>query len=171
MRTGARRLARALPFVPAGVHLAVVDPGVGGARRAVALRAGDRFLVGPDNGLLLPAAERFGGVAEAYDIGATRWRLEPVSATFHGRDLFGPVAGHLAAGDPLAAAGVAIDPASLVRLPALTRARRYGVRRGGRRVREPDHRRVAAGRAAGPDRGARRRRSAGRSATFRRASW
>jgi len=63
VRTGARRLARALPFVPAGVHLAVVDPGVGGTRRAVALRAGDRLLVGPDNGLLIPAAERFGGVA------------------------------------------------------------------------------------------------------------
>src|SRR5690348_3699518 len=69
VRTGARRLARALPYVPAGVHLAVVDPGVGGARRAVALRAGDRWLVGPDNGLLIAAASRFGGVSAAYDVG------------------------------------------------------------------------------------------------------
>ena len=73
MRTGARRAEpRALPFVPAGVHLAVVDPGGRGSRRALALRtvAEDRLLVGPDNGLLLPAAERFGGVAEAVEISA-----------------------------------------------------------------------------------------------------
>jgi S-adenosylmethionine hydrolase len=117
VRTGARRLARALPYVPAGVHLAVVDPGVGGARRALVLRAGERWLVGPDNGLLVPAAEAFGGVEEAFDVSESPWRLEPVSATFHGRDIFGPVTGHLAAGEPVA--GAPIDPASLVRLPAL----------------------------------------------------
>src|ERR1700742_1820839 len=113
VRTGARRLARALPFAPAGVHLAVVDPGVGGARRAVALRAGDRWLVGPDNGLLIEAAQRFGGVDEAFDIGDSPWRLEPVSNTFHGRDVFRPVAAHLALGEPPQAP---IDPAGLVRL-------------------------------------------------------
>jgi S-adenosylmethionine hydrolase len=113
VRTGARRLARALPFTPAGVHLAVVDPGVGGPRRAVALRAADRWLVGPDNGLLIEAAERFGGVSEAFDIGGSPWRLEPVSNTFHGRDVFGPVAAHLALGEPPQAP---IDPAGLVRL-------------------------------------------------------
>jgi S-adenosylmethionine hydrolase len=123
VRTGARRLARALPFVPAGVHLAVVDPGVGGPRRAVALRAGDHRFVGPDNGLLLEAADRFGGVTEAVEISASAWRLEPVSATFHGRDVFGPVAAHLARGEPLS--GEPLDPASLVRLPEL-RARREG---------------------------------------------
>jgi S-adenosylmethionine hydrolase len=123
VRTGARRLARALPFVPAGVHLAVVDPGVGGPRRAVALRAGDRRFVGPDNGLLLEAADRFGGVTEAVEISASPWRLEPVSATFHGRDIFAPVAAHLARGEILA--GEPLDPASLVRLPEL-RARREG---------------------------------------------
>jgi S-adenosylmethionine hydrolase len=122
VRTGARRLARALAYVPAGVHLAVVDPGVGGPRRAVALRAGDRWLVGPDNGLLIDAAERFGGVARAYDVGASRWRLEPVSATFHGRDIFAPVAAHLALGEEPEAE---IDPSGLVRLPEL-RARREG---------------------------------------------
>ena len=86
---------RALPYTAPGVHLAVVDPDVGARRRAIALRTADedRLLVGPDNGLLLPAADRFGGVVEAVDISASPWRLEPVSATFHGRDLFGPVAG------------------------------------------------------------------------------
>jgi len=116
VRTGARRLARALPYVPAGVHLAVVDPGVGGERRAVALRAGDRWLVGPDNGLLIDAAERFGGVSRAFDVGETPWRLEPVSATFHGRDIFAPVAAHLALGEEPAGE---IEPASLVRLEPL----------------------------------------------------
>jgi len=116
VRTGARRLARALPYVPAGVHLAVVDPGVGGERRAVALRAGDRWLVGPDNGLLIDAAERFGGVSRAFDVGETPWRLEPVSATFHGRDIFAPVAAHLALGEEPEGE---IDPASLVRLEPL----------------------------------------------------
>jgi S-adenosylmethionine hydrolase len=122
VRTGARRLARALPYVPAGVHLAVVDPGVGGARRAVALRAGDRWLVGPDNGLLIDAASRFGGVDAAFDVGASPWRLEPVSATFHGRDVFAPVAAHLALGEQ---PDRGLDPAELVRLPEL-RARREG---------------------------------------------
>src|SRR5919204_5925990 len=70
VRTGARRLARALPYAPPGVHVAVVDPGVGGPRRAVALRTRreERLLVGPDNGLLLQPAERFGGVAEAVQV-------------------------------------------------------------------------------------------------------
>jgi S-adenosylmethionine hydrolase len=121
---GARTLARALPYVPAGVHLAVVDPEVGARRRAVALRTADedRLLVGPDNGLLVPAAERFGGVAEAIEISASPWRLEPVSATFHGRDLFAPVAARLAAGAPLAEAGTPLEPGELAR-PEITRAR------------------------------------------------
>jgi S-adenosyl-L-methionine hydrolase (adenosine-forming) len=121
VRTGARRLARALPYSAAGVHIAVVDPGVGGPRRAVALRASleERVLVGPDNGLLLEAAERFGGVAEAVEISDSPWRLEPVSATFHGRDVFAPVAARLAAGEPLADAGAPLDPGSLVRLERL----------------------------------------------------
>jgi S-adenosylmethionine hydrolase len=111
-------LARALPYAPAGVHLAVVDPEVGARRRAIALRTADeeRFLVGPDNGVLMPAAERFGGVLEAVDISASPWRLEPVSATFHGRDLFAPVAARLAAGAPLAEAGTPLDPAELITL-------------------------------------------------------
>ncbi len=114
VRTGARRLARALRFTPAGVHLAVVDPGVGTERRAIAIRAIDRYLVGPDNGLLLEAATQ---IDEVVDIGDSPWRLQPVSATFHGRDIFGPVAAHLALGEPLA--GPRLDPSTLVRLEAL----------------------------------------------------
>jgi S-adenosylmethionine hydrolase len=116
VRMGASMLARALPYVPAGVHLAVVDPEVGARRRAVALRTveEDRLLVGPDNGLLIPAAERFGGAAEAVEISVSPWRLEPVSATFHGRDLFAPVAARLADGAPLADAGPPVEPTELV---------------------------------------------------------
>jgi S-adenosyl-L-methionine hydrolase (adenosine-forming) len=118
VRAGALSLAAAVPFAPPGVHLAVVDPGVGGDRRAVALRAGDddRLLVGPDNGLLSLAAQRLGGVVEAVDIGHSPHRLEPVSATFHGRDLFAPVAGALAAGEPLGVLGEPIAANSLTPL-------------------------------------------------------
>jgi S-adenosyl-L-methionine hydrolase (adenosine-forming) len=116
VRAGAAMLARALPYAPAGVHLAVVDPDVGAARRAIALRTAeqDRLLVGPDNGLLLPACERFGGVAEAVEISTSPWRLDPVSATFHGRDLFAPVAAQLACGAPLASAGTPLATGELV---------------------------------------------------------
>jgi S-adenosyl-L-methionine hydrolase (adenosine-forming) len=118
VRSGALVLRRALPFFSAGVHLAVVDPEVGGDRRAVALRTveEERFLVGPDNGLLALAAQRFGGVAEAVDVARSRHRLDPLSATFHGRDLFAPVAAALAAGEELADAGDPLDPDDLVRL-------------------------------------------------------
>jgi S-adenosylmethionine hydrolase len=118
VRAGALALERALPFCAPGVHLAIVDPGVGGERRAVALRTAgeERFLVGPDNGLLALAAARFGGAAEAVDITRSTARLEPVSATFHGRDLFAPVAARLALGEELAPLGDSIDPAALTGL-------------------------------------------------------
>jgi S-adenosyl-L-methionine hydrolase (adenosine-forming) len=125
VRAGALILRASLAYLPVGVHLAVVDPGVGSARRAVALRTGDgRAFVGPDNGLLMPAADA-GGVVEAFDIGRSRYRLEPVSATFHGRDVFAPVAAHLAAGVPLAAVGEPLDSAGLVTLE-LPQARAEG---------------------------------------------
>src|SRR5918911_773537 len=118
IRSGALVLRRALPFFPAGVHVAVVDPEVGAERRAVALRTAeeDRILVGPDNGLLLPAAKRFGGVVEAIEISRSKHRLEPTAATFHGRDVFAPVGAHLANGEPLAEAGEPLDAAQLVEL-------------------------------------------------------
>jgi hypothetical protein len=117
VRAGAAVLERSLAFVPAGVHLAVVDPDVGAQRRAVALAVDDaRTLVGPDNGLLWPAAEAAGGITAAVDIARSRFRLEPLSATFHGRDIFAPVAAHLAKGVPLGEVGEPMDPAELVRI-------------------------------------------------------
>ena len=127
VRAGALALDAALRFSPPGVHLAVVDPGVGGARRALALRLADRdrLLVGPDNGLLTVAAEALGGVVEAVDIGDSPECLRPISATFHGRDVFAPVAAALADGVALGALGpaVAIDTLEAAELP---RARRHG---------------------------------------------
>jgi S-adenosylmethionine hydrolase len=114
---GALVLANTLPYMPAGVHLAVVDPGVGSGRRALALRDGHgRFHVGPDNGLLLPAVDAFGGVAEAHELANADYSLQPVSRTFHGRDLFAPAAAHLAAGVPLEELGPPVDPEALVRV-------------------------------------------------------
>jgi hypothetical protein len=115
VRAGALVLRSALPYLPVGVHLAVVDPDVGAERRAVALGlADDRLLVGPDNGLLSLAAQLGGGVVEAVDIARSQYRLEPVSATFHGRDIFAPVAARLAAGVGLAEVGDPCDPDALV---------------------------------------------------------
>ena len=114
---GALVLADALPFMPVGVHLSVVDPGVGGGRRPLALRGGDgRLYVGPDNGLLLVAADRLGGVTEAVELTEAAYMLEPVSATFHGRDIFAPAAAYLANGVPLEKLGPTLDPAALVRV-------------------------------------------------------
>ena len=114
---GALVLANTLPYAPTGVHLAIVDPGVGGFRRALVLECGDgRRLVGPDNGLLLPAAERLGGVAAVHEITNSEYALTPVSATFHGRDLFSPAAAHLALGLAPAELGPPVDPEALARL-------------------------------------------------------
>ena len=102
--------------MPAGVHLAVVDPGVGGARRPVIVRdANGELFVGPDNGLLVPAAER-GGIESAHELANPAYALEPVSRTFHGRDLFSPAAAHLALGVEPAELGPPLSPDALVRL-------------------------------------------------------
>jgi S-adenosyl-L-methionine hydrolase (adenosine-forming) len=117
IRHGSVVLADTLPWLPAAVHVAVVDPGVGTARRGVALVSGDAVLVGPDNGLLIPAAEVLGGMRAAYELVEPTYQLPTVSATFHGRDVFAPAAAHLATGVPPHALGPAVDPRSLVALP------------------------------------------------------
>jgi S-adenosyl-L-methionine hydrolase (adenosine-forming) len=120
VRHGAIALRNALPYLPVGVHVGIVDPQVGTERRAIAVRTGDRrLLVGPDNGLLSLAWERCGGVDVAVDVTRSPHRLEPVSATFHGRDVFAPVAAHLAAGVDLRDTGDPLDPDTLqvVELP------------------------------------------------------
>jgi S-adenosyl-L-methionine hydrolase (adenosine-forming) len=110
VRQGALVLRNTLPYMPVGVHVAVIDPQVGTERRALALRTVDgRVLVGPDNGLLSLAWERCGGIDLAVDVTRSPHRLEPVSATFHGRDIFSPVAAHLARGAELADAGDQLD--------------------------------------------------------------
>jgi S-adenosylmethionine hydrolase len=114
---GALVLANTLHYMPVGVHVAVVDPGVGGERKPLALRGGDgRLYVGPDNGLLLVAADRLGGIAEAVEIANQDYMLTPVSRTFHGRDVFSPAGAHLAAGVELRELGPALDAAELARL-------------------------------------------------------
>jgi S-adenosylmethionine hydrolase len=114
---GALVLAGTIPFMPEGVHLAVVDPGVGTNRRALALRdTSGRLYIGPDNGLLVPAAERQGGIAVAHELANATYYLESVSSTFHGRDIFAPAAAHLARGVEIAELGPPLDPTSLVRL-------------------------------------------------------
>lgn len=117
VRDGAFLLARSVPYFPVGVHLAVVDPGVGTARRPIALRAGrGDFLVGPDNGVLVPAAETLGGVVEARSLENRDLWLPTVSRTFHGRDIFSPVAAHLATGTAFETVGPALDPATVTQL-------------------------------------------------------
>ncbi len=127
VRQGAIVLRNTLPYMPVGVHVAVVDPQVGTERRAVALRTGDgRILVGPDNGLLSLAWERCGGVETAVDVTRSPHRLEPVSATFHGRDIFAPVAARLAAGAELADAGDPLDADALTAVDLPTPRREGG---------------------------------------------
>jgi len=129
VRAGALALGRAAPHLGPGVVLAVVDPEVGTGRRAVAVSVagggsggGPAHFVGPDNGLLALAAQAFGGVLEAVDIGDSPECLRPISATFHGRDVFAPVAAALADGVALDALGQPIAPDGLVAL-SLPRAR------------------------------------------------
>jgi S-adenosylmethionine hydrolase len=113
---GALVLASTLPYMPVGVHLAVVDPGVGGARRPIAVRDREgRTFVGPDNGLLLPAAER-AGIDDVRELANPAYALPSVSRTFHGRDLFSPAAAHLANGVPLEELGPPLSPDALARL-------------------------------------------------------
>lgn len=115
VRRGALALAAAIAHAPPAVHLAVVDPGVGTDRRAVVLACGEHHLVGPDNGLLPPAAEALGGVDAAFDVSSSPLRTGG-GETFHGRDLFSPVAAALAAGAAPGELGPELDPAGLVPL-------------------------------------------------------
>lgn len=119
VRAGALTLARAAMYLNPGVVVAVVDPGVGSDRRAVAVEVGDgaSVLVGPDNGLLAPAVALVGGASRAVDITNSPYRLEAPGPTFDGRDLFGPVGAQLCLGVPLDEVGTPIDPSQL--LPAV----------------------------------------------------
>lgn len=115
---GAETLAHATHYMPEDtVYMAVVDPGVGTQRRGVALCSHNgALLVGPDNGLLIPAAQELGGVKTAVSLTDTDYHLHPTSATFHGRDIFSPAAAHLSAGLPLLRLGKEIPASSLTKI-------------------------------------------------------
>jgi S-adenosyl-L-methionine hydrolase (adenosine-forming) len=114
IRRGALVLADAVAYAPTtAVYLAVVDPGVGTSRLRVAVVAGDAFLVGPDNGVLSLAWDALGGATRAFGIESDQVTLTPISATFHGRDVFAPAAAHLATGLAPESLGRVLDPARL----------------------------------------------------------
>ncbi|WP_030164488.1 SAM hydrolase/SAM-dependent halogenase family protein [Spirillospora albida] len=103
---GAMLLRQALPYLPAGVHVGIVDPGVGTSRHPVAVETGrGDVLIGPDNGLLSPAAEKLGGLVRAHRLENPAYRLREISTSFHGRDIFSPAAAHVASGVPIAELG------------------------------------------------------------------
>jgi hypothetical protein len=117
IRVGAREL-EAVVSLPQGIHICVVDPGVGTKRRGIIILTsrGD-YLVGPDNGVLIPAAMRLGGIRKVVAIGSEKYIQKPVSPTFHGRDVFCPVAAHLANGVSIEEFGRAIPEEKLVSAP------------------------------------------------------
>lgn len=115
---GAHVLAQTAPYLPESVHCAVVDPGVGTDRRGIAIATPGGILVGPDNGLLVPAAEALGGIDTVVELSNKDWFLGDLSRTFHGRDLFAPAAARIALGAELAEGGPRVDADTLVRLPA-----------------------------------------------------
>jgi S-adenosylmethionine hydrolase len=122
IRQGAFLLAMAVPYQPVGVHLVVVDPGVGTPRRPIGIRTGrGDVLIGPDNGVLRPAAEALGGMVEARALENTNLWRDSVSTTFHGRDIFSPVAAHVAAGVPFEEIGPPVDGLVELQLPTARR--------------------------------------------------
>ena len=117
IRHGAIVLQQSVKYLPDSVHLAVVDPSVGSHRRAIVVQtAWGEIFVGPDNGLVIPAAQDAGGITRAFEITDRRFMLTPVSRTFQGRDVFAPAAAHVAAGVDPSEMGPAIEPEDLVPL-------------------------------------------------------
>jgi hypothetical protein len=114
VRAGALTLSRAVQYLPAGVVLAIVDPGVGTARRCVAVEVEHGYLVGPDNGLLAPAVAMLGGPQRVVALTSPEHRLDAPSETFAGRDVMAPAAAYLADGTPITDLGDVIEASSLV---------------------------------------------------------
>ncbi len=115
---GAWLMENALRFLPVGIHIGVVDPGVGTERKSVIIKVkrGD-YLVGPDNGLLIPSSKALGGITSAFEIRNEKYMLKPVSSSFHGRDIFSPVGAWLSLGVLPQEIGSEIDPKSLIKCP------------------------------------------------------
>lgn len=117
VRRGAAVLAQTIPYLPRGIHVAVVDPGVGTSRRAVAIGTGTGVFIGPDNGVLSWAVRAAGGASSAYELTNSELWQHPTSNTFHGRDVFTSVAAHLAAGTELETVGDELASDEPVTLP------------------------------------------------------
>jgi len=117
IRDGAYLVWTAVPWMPVGIHVVVVDPGVGTSRHPIGVltERGD-VLIGPDNGVLMPAAEALGGIVEARLLANRKLMLPRTTSTFHGRDIFAPVAAHIAAGRPFADVGPVLPVEDLVPL-------------------------------------------------------
>ena len=113
VRAGALALARAVQYLPQGLVLAVVDPGVATDRRCIVVEVANGMLVGPDNGLLAPAVALLGGPERVVALENEQYRLQAPGPTFAGRDIMAPAIAHIANGIPLAVLGDDIDPASL----------------------------------------------------------
>src|SRR5690242_20647147 len=113
VRAGALALVRAVQYLPEGVVLAIVDPGVGTERRCVAVQVDGAVMIGPDNGLLAPAVAMVGGAQRVVALATVEYQLPAPGPTFAGRDVMAPAAAHLAAGLDLAKLGPEVDPASL----------------------------------------------------------
>ena len=114
VRAAALTLVRAIQYLPAGIVLAIVDPGVGTGRRTIAVGVENGYLVGPDNGLLAPSVAMLGGATRAVSLDNAEYQLQAPGGTFAGRDIMAPAVGHLAAGVALEELGTEIDPALLV---------------------------------------------------------
>ncbi len=116
VRAGSLALARAVPYVPSGIVLAVVDPGVGTSRRSIAVEVadGEGVMIGPDNGLLAPAVAMAGGAGRAVVLSNVEYQLATPGATFAGRDVFAPAAAHLCNGVDLYDLGEPIDADALL---------------------------------------------------------
>lgn len=128
IRDGALLLWCALPYLPTGFHVAVVDPGVGTARRPIAIATGrGDVLIGPDNGLLVAVARKLAGIAAVHELSEPRFRLPRISTSFHGRDIFAPAAAHLANGVRIAELGPPLEPDRLVPSPIREPTIRAGI--------------------------------------------
>lgn len=122
IRCAALALNFACPFFPPGaIHLAIVDPGVGSARRPILIECEEAFFIGPDNGVLSLAAERK-KIRRVVELSNQRYYLQPVSSTFHGRDVFAPAAGHLAAGIPAGDFGPELDDWKRLEVPGAVKS-------------------------------------------------
>ena len=114
VRAGSLAIARSVPYLPSGVVLAVVDPGVGSTRKGIAIEVSGGVFIGPDNGLLASGVALAGGAQRAFELNNPDYQLVAPGATFAGRDIFAPAAAHLCNGVPLTSLGAEIDPASLM---------------------------------------------------------